>query len=261
MSNTKGRWIQRIGEERQALPITQDFIFRPYDISQGLYRTQYRQHLLASRPIIEGSKKVRIAKDTTYGIIKGYLREHEIAGPYLGLAAAHIPEIYVALFPHIQDHFVTCQDKRKDYKEIAQWIPDVSKAYLGQRHPKFHVEHTDIVDYMHSTEVQFSVLDMDFMTCTDKGLIADVTRGVRQCAADRSVFAFWHCYGRANKMVTIDKTFTPYLSKRLSKWFKILHKDNLRYLEAQPGKTSGQPMQVDIFVLERRRNERRRRTA
>lgn len=261
MSNTKGRWIQKLGEERKILPYNQNFIFHPYNITERLYNTQYRRGLTDSRPLVQGAKEVRIAKDTVYGIIKGHLQDQQIVGPYLGLAAAHIPEIYAALFPHIQQQFVTCQNTRKDFKEIQQWIPEVTKAYLGNRHPKFIVEHSDIIDYMHSTNVEFSVLDMDFMCNVNQGFLADVTRGIRNCAADHSLLALWHSYGHSVTKEEIDDIHLPYLYKRLEKWFVILKMDHYRYYERQLNIRGGIPMQVDLLVLERRRNERRRRAA
>lgn len=261
MNKVTGRWIQKLGEERKALPLYRNFIFYPYNVNEHLYATQFRRSLIDSRPLVLGDKAVRIAKDTVYNIVKEHINNYNIKGPYLGLAANHAPEIYSALYPHVQNNFVTCQNNRKDFNKIEAWMPEVANAYSGDAHPVFQVKHEDIIEYMFDTPIKFPILDMDFMGNINKGMIADVTRGIRHCAADTSIFALWHSYGHTVTKEGIDKIYHPYLVKRLDRWFDIQQQESYRYREAQPGKISSTPMQVDLFVLRRRSNEQRRRSA
>jgi len=202
-------------------------------------------NLKALRPHIHGHKEgSRLLKDYVYLLIYAHVKKHKVLGPYLGLAAAYIPEIYQLFRPSIRGPFFTCQLRRADFKKLLEYQPFVAKAY-----PKadFLLQRSNILDTMHSNPKRFSILDLDFMYMLNEKRIRKIVRAIEVAAKTRAVLAIWHTTNREKGKGDshIDRVYRPYLRSQLQEKFKVLNYDRVNYWE-------GYPMKVDIFTLERK---------
>jgi hypothetical protein len=220
----------------------------------GLNSTERRRYLSVTRPEIEGHKSIRVCKDWTYlNVIRSHCKMGDVRGPYLGLAAAHIPEILTALYPHVEQEFTSCQLRRTDYKLVSEFLPHVQEAYQYSTNINFFVEHQNILDWMESGGWTYSIFDLDMMGWLTKEVVDKVVAGMQWSGEDRCVLAIWHSSNRetGGGRTRVEQEYRPYMMQQINKEWFIFRHDEVYYYESQRG-SRGTPMHVDVFTLERK---------
>jgi hypothetical protein len=137
MTSLGNVWLKKNGQDLR-IPHEVPSILLPWNPGRGLNETRLRRELLTSRPVVKGYKNIRVCKDVVYyDAITQACIKNMTHGNYLGLAAAHMPEIYTALNTFIKRRFDTCQLGKSDYKMISDYIPQVNNAYRYSSRTRF----------------------------------------------------------------------------------------------------------------------------
>lgn len=191
-------------------------------------------------------------KDATYLILREQVGKHSVVGAYVGLAAAHTPEIFALLNRNITGRFVNCQIHRKDYRALLEYQPYIAAAYPYPRHyVEFELERTDILKYLLTERGQFSIYDLDFMGTLTEELIDRIFAGVVYSVKLPATIAVWHTAGRSVTNEHVEKQMRPKLASRFASVFDIKEHVRVDYYE-------GFPMRCDIITLEHKGHARRR---
>jgi hypothetical protein len=251
--NTSDAWLKMNGLCLK-IPSASKRLLEPWDSENGLNATKLRRQLQDARPKIRGHKNVRICKDIVYKtFIQGHCARDFVHGAYLGLAAAHLPEIYAVLHQFLQDRFDSCQLGRVDFNLVQNYAKQVQEAYKGSWRGKFNIHYDDILSYMSETRLKYGVIDLDLMIPLGSDLVTMIADGVENCAEGRSVLAVWHTADRKKDGgdAKVKDHYRPMLKKELKdRGFRIVHWDELSYYEMQgPDPRSGFPMRVEVATL------------
>lgn len=230
-----------------------DSILRPWSQKSSLYGTPLRKELLVHRPTVFGYKTVRVCKDVIYSDIAGACAKNMISGNYLGLAAAHIPEIYTVLCPFITKRFDTCQLGRQDYHSVQEYIPLVQEAYRGSWNGHFAAHYMDMLDFMKQTPVKYQIIDFDSMKQLNTKIIYNLVRGIANCGSKKLVLAVWHTSNRekGGGNSRIRRKYRPMLQRDIERVarYKILQWSHYDYYETQPDQKHAFPMRVEVARL------------
>ena len=252
------QWIKINGETLYGEirdPSVAQYYLLPWNPKLGLNQTSIRRQLLSQRPQIKGHKSTRRMKDLTYLTVRSQIVRHKVQGAYIGLAAAHAPEIFALLNQQIESRFVNCQIHRKDYKALLEYQPFIAEAYPYPRYSvDFELYRTDILNYLLTERGQFSIYDLDFMCTLTEELIDRIFAGVIYSVKLPATVAIWHTAGRAVTNEDLEQTLRPLIASRFRSVFDVKEHIRVDYYE-------GFPMRCDIITLEQKGHARRRSTA
>jgi hypothetical protein len=206
------------------------------------------------RPFLSGTRVSRNNKTEVYRIANRLLNKHKISGKYVGLAEAYADDIFLTLKPHIQNTFVNYE---RDNRKIEQIIG--YQTILQSLWPKvsFVAKNADILD---CSESNVSIIDLDLMEClstpkqTANQKVSRLFSCVNKISANRSLVMIWSCYGM--KVISesqYDTIVRPEILLQFASNFRILEHKIYKYCDNHI------PIKVELLVISRRHNNRRRK--
>jgi hypothetical protein len=211
--------------------------------------------LVAYRPSVYGTRKCRNNKNEVYKRTSDILYKYGIKGNYVGLAAAHAPDIYEVLSPQAQGKIVNCEKNKDSANKLIYYTGLANQFYKD----KFSLYEGDIFQYMNETDNVFSIIDLDLMEMLGSAWTEDIVHinkinrivnSVQKSSSNKFLLMIWSTIGM--KVITrdqYDEKVRPAILKAIGKPFRILKHVPFRYCD------NSIPIRVELLVAQKRRKK------